>query len=115
VDWKAKGHRVEIVGDEALAGGRAHHLKVALKSGAVRDLWVDAAAGLVVKTVATRAWRGRGVALETTFGDYRVTGGVAFPRAIETGVPGRSRRLRVVVEDVEVNAALDDARFRMPH
>jgi hypothetical protein len=114
VDWKAKGHRVELAGTETLPGGRAHHLKVTLKAGGVRDLWVDAATGLVVKTVSTRRWRGREVSIETTFADYRESGGVRFSRAIETGVPGRPRRLRIVVEDVEVNPALDDARFRMP-
>ena len=114
VDWKAKGHRVELVGSEALSGGRAHRLKVTLRSGAVRELWVDAETGQVVKTVSTRRWRGRDVPLETTFGDYRETGGVFFPRSIETGVPGRPRRLRIVVESVETNPALDDSRFREP-
>jgi hypothetical protein len=114
VDWKAKGHRVELAGTEMLPGGRAHHLKVTLKAGGVRDLWVDAATGLVVRTASTRAWRGREVILETAFGDYRESGGVQFPRSIEIGVPGRPRRLQIVVEDVEVNPALDDARFRRP-
>jgi hypothetical protein len=114
VDWKAKGHTVELVGTEALPGGPAHRLKVELKSGAVRQVWVDAATGLVVRTESTRRLRGREVALETVFGDYRQTGGVAFPRSIETGVPGRPRRLSIVVESVEVNVPLDDARFRMP-
>jgi hypothetical protein len=114
VDWKAKGHRVELVGTDTLPGDRAHHLKVVLKSGGEREVWVDAASGLVVKTVSTRVWRGREVSLETTFGDYRESAGVKFPRSIETGVPGHPRRLLIVVETVEVNPALDDARFRMP-
>ncbi|HUL78660.1 MAG TPA: hypothetical protein VL691_15460 [Vicinamibacteria bacterium] len=114
VDWKAKGNRVELVGTDTLPGGRAHHLKVVLKSGAEREVWVDAATGLVVKTMSTRVWRGREVSLETTFGDYRETGGVTFPRSIETGVPGHPRRLLIVVESVEVNPTVDEARFRMP-
>jgi hypothetical protein len=114
VDWKAKGHSVELVGSEALPGGPAHRLKVTLKSGGVREVWVDAATGLVVRTLAKRTLRGREVVLETTFGDYRETGGVAFARSIETGVPGRPRRLRIAVESVETNVPLDDARFRMP-
>jgi hypothetical protein len=114
VDWKPKGHRVELVGTEALPGGRAHHLKVVLKSGGERDVWVDATTGLVVKTVSTRIWRGREVPIELTFADYRESGGVTFPRSLETGVPGRPRRLHIVVESVEVNPVLDDARFRMP-
>jgi hypothetical protein len=114
VDWRAKGNRVELVGTDTVRGGRAHHLKVVLKSGAEREVWVDAATGLVVKTVSTRVWRGRAVSLETTFGDYRETGGVEFARSIETGAPGHPRRLHITVESVEVNPALDDARFRMP-
>lgn len=58
--------------------------------------------------------RGHEVSLEATFGDYRESGGVLFARSIEAGVPGRPRRLRVVVESVEVNPRLDDARFRFP-
>jgi hypothetical protein len=114
VDWKAKGHRVELVGTEALPGGPAHRLKVTLRSGTVRQVWVDAATGLVVRTASTRKVRGREVVLETVFGDYRDTAGVTFARSIETGVQGRPRRLHIVVESVEVNPTLDDTRFRMP-
>jgi hypothetical protein len=114
VDWKAKGHSVKLVGTDPLPGGPAHQLEVTLRSGAVRRLWIDAATGQVVRTVATRRWRGRDVELETVWADFRETGGVTFARSIETGVPGRPRRLRIVVETVETNVALDDARFRMP-
>jgi hypothetical protein len=114
VDGKAKGHAVELVGKEALPGGPAHRLKVTLRSGAVRHVWVDAATGLVVRILASRTVRGHELALETTFGDYRETGGVLFAHAIEAGVRDRPRRLRIVVETVEVNPALDEARFRMP-
>jgi len=114
VDWKAKGHAVELVGKEVLPGGPAYRLKVTLKSGAVRHVWVDAASGLVVRTLSMRTLRGHEVALETVSGDYRETGGVAFARSIETGVPGRPRRLRILVETVEVNIPIDDSRFRMP-
>jgi outer membrane lipoprotein-sorting protein len=114
VDWKAKGHSVEVVGQETLPGGPAHRLKVTPRSGAPRTVWVDAATGLVVRTESTRRLRGREVTIEAVFGDYRKTAGVAFARSVETGVAGRPRRLRVVVETVEVNPVLDDGRFRVP-
>jgi hypothetical protein len=114
VDWKAKGHTVELVATDALPGGPAHRLKVTLRSGAVRQLWLDAATALVVRTQSTRIVRGLEVALETDFGDYRATGGVTFPRSIETGLRGRPRRLRILVDSVETNVSLDDERFRMP-
>jgi hypothetical protein len=114
VDWKAKGHRVERVGTSALPGGDAHELRVTLKSGAVRRVWIDAATGLVVKSESTRRVRGHELAFETVYGDYRQTGAVTFAHSIEIGVLGRPQRLRIVVETVETNPALDDGRFRLP-
>jgi hypothetical protein len=114
VDWQKKGHRIVLAGRETLSGGPAHKLEVTLASGLVRRVWVDAKSGLIVQTETTRVRRGHEVALITTFGDYRPAAGVMFPRQLETGVPGRPRRLRILVESVEVNVPLDDARFRMP-
>jgi hypothetical protein len=114
VDPESKGGHVELVGTELLSGGAAHHLKVTSRSGTVRHLWVDAASGLVVRTLARRPVRGHDVEVETRLGDYRPTSGVEFPWSIDMGVAGRPRRLRIVVDAVEVNPALDDARFRRP-
>ena len=114
VDWKAKGHALKLVGTDTLPGGPAHHLELTLQSGSVRELWLDAGSGLVVRTASARKLRGHDVALETDFGDYRETAGVRFARSIETGLRGRPRRLRIVVDSVEANVPLDDARFRMP-
>ena len=114
VDWKAKGHQVVLVGTTNLPGGPAHELEVTLKPGTVRKLWVDAATGQLVRSQAARRWRGHEVAVETAFGDYQKSGGVAFPRTIETGLQGRVRRVRIVVDSVEVNPALDASRFRRP-
>jgi hypothetical protein len=114
VDWKAKGHKVELVGTASLPGGPAHELKVTLESGAVRRVFVDAATGFIVRMESTRRVRGHDVALETEFGDYRKTDGVAFPHSIEGSARGRPNRLRIVVDSVEVNPRLDESRFKMP-
>jgi len=115
VDWKAKGHRVELVGRAPLPGGPADELKVTLKSGVVRHVWVDAQTGLVVKTASTRKLRGHEMEFETVYGDYQKTGGIAFARSMEMGVRGRPQRMRIVVENVELNPKLDESRFKMPH
>jgi outer membrane lipoprotein-sorting protein len=114
VDWKAKGHQVELVGKDALAGGDAHKLKVTLKSGVVRHVWVDAKTGLVAKTGSTRKVKGHAVELEVLYDDYRETGGLTFARSLDIGAKERPQRLRIVVESVEINPALDDSRFSLP-
>jgi len=114
VDWKAKGHSVELVGTSALPGGPAHELKVMLKSGIVRHVWIDAQTGLMVKSGSTRKVKGHEVTVEVVYGDYRETGGVRFARSIEIGAKDRPQRLRIVVDNVEVNPPLDDSRFAAP-
>jgi hypothetical protein len=114
VDWKAKGHAIERVGVATLPDGEAHELKVTLKSGVVRRVWVDAASGNIVKTASTRRFRGRETQFEVVYADYRESGGVRFARSLEIGAAGRPQKLKILVEDVEINPALDDSRFAMP-
>jgi hypothetical protein len=114
VDWKAKGHTVELVGREKVGDQEAFKLKLTLESGAVRYEFLDTQSYLVVKTEVTRVVRGHAVDLETRFGDYKEVGGLRFPHSIESGARGRPRKLSVVVETIELNPVLDEARFRMP-
>lgn len=114
VDWKAKGHKVELAGRETVGGREALKLVVTLKSGAVLNLYLDAASYRLVRTESTRTFRGHDVEEETLFGDYKKVGGVLFPHSIESGARGRPARLRVVVDKIELNPVLDDARFRIP-
>ena len=111
VDWKAKGHSVELVGRAELPGGAADELKVTLRSGVVRHVWVNATTGLVVKTASTRKVKGHEMTFQVTYGDYRETAGVRFARSIEIQTPGRPESVRITVDSVEVNPPLDDSRF----
>jgi outer membrane lipoprotein-sorting protein len=114
VDWKAKGHRVELAGKEDLAGRPAYKLKVTLQSGGVRYDYIDAASMNLVRTDSTRQVRGRAVQIQTTFGDFKKTDGLLFPRFVEVAAAGRPDKMRIDVESVEVNPPLSDARFAMP-
>jgi hypothetical protein len=114
VDYRAKGHELALVGRQKLPGGDAHELAVTLKSGARRRLWVDAASGLVVRSESTRKLRSRELTIETLYGDYRAADGVQLARTIEIGVRGRPQRLRITVESVETNPAIEGSRFQEP-
>ena len=114
VDWKAKGHRVELVGRQTVDGREVYELKLTLKGGAVLYDSLDAQSLLEVRRRATRTVRGASVEVDTTFGDYREVGGLRFPYTIDSFASGRARHVEVTVENVELNPALDAARFRMP-
>ncbi len=113
LDWKAKGHQVELVGRETAGGRETWKLKLTLKSGTVRHEYLDVESAQRVRTETTRHVRGRPVQIETTFGDYRTTDGVLFPHTIEVAARGRAQRLRIVVDSIEVNPPLGDDLFAM--
>jgi hypothetical protein len=114
VDWKSKGSRIELVGRESVGGHDAWKLKLTLKSGGVLTAYVEVKSSTLVRTDATRLVRGRRVLVQTTFGDYRKTEGILFPHLVEIRAAGRPQLVRIVVDKVEVNPPLSDARFTPP-
>ena len=114
VDWKAKGHQVELAGREAIGGSEAYKLKVTLKGGAVLYNYIDVKSMYLVRTDSTRQVRGRPLQIETTFSDFKKTDGILFPRQVEMAAAGRPQRLRIVLDTVEVNPRLSDALFAFP-
>lgn len=114
VDYKAKGHQVELLGKEKVEGSDAYKLKVTKKDGGVEYWFLDAKSYLPVRVEAKRTIRGTEIEGETTIGDYKEAGGVLWPYSIQNAEKGRPEKQSMTVERIEVNPALDDARFRMP-
>jgi len=114
VDWKTKGHQLELVGRESVGGHDVYKLKLTLNTGGVRYEYIDVASHYEVRADSTRQIRGRDVQLVTTFADQKKAGGVLFPRLIEVAAAGRAQKLRVVVDKIDVNPPLSDARFELP-
>jgi outer membrane lipoprotein-sorting protein len=109
-----QGGALVLIGRDQVAGRAAFHVRVTAKTGAVQEHFLDAETFLTLRTNATRQVGGRAVEVETTFGDYRSVGGLVFPHTIEMGTSARPERLQIVVETIEVNPSIDDARFKVP-
>jgi len=114
VDWKQKGHRVELVGLEDVDGTPAYKLKVTRKSGTVEYTSLDADSYLEIKTVSQRRVRGALVETEIEYGNYELVNGVYFPFSIEQRERRSQNTSRTTVDAVEANPAADDALFQRP-
>ena len=114
VDYQKKGHKVELVGKDKAAGVDAYKLRVTLKSGSVRDIWIDAASWLEVRGEGSRSMGGRIMESETTLGDYRDVDGLKLPHRVDGGPKSRPEKQAIVFSKIEVNPAIDDARFGKP-
>ena len=68
----------------------------------------------MVKSEVTRIVGGHPAVLENVFSDFREVGGLVFPHKIETRTQGRPRTLTITVDKIELDPALDAARFQYP-
>ncbi|HZN55553.1 MAG TPA: hypothetical protein VFB67_09550 [Candidatus Polarisedimenticolaceae bacterium] len=111
VDWKKKGHKLEYAGRETIDGREADRLKLTLASGVVRYESIDVKTHFLLRTETTRKLSDRDVRVQATFGDHKKTNGILFPRRVEIGAADRPQRLRILVDAIEVNPPISDARF----
>jgi len=113
VDYKAKGNTVEYVGKEDVEGTETHKLKLTLKNGDVRYLFLDPETGLEMKATAMIKREGVEASVDSFFGDYKEVNGVVFPYAIEQKVAGKPGPT-FSVEKVELDVDIADSIFVMP-
>jgi len=111
IDYAAKGYKVEVEGMDPVEGHDAYRLKVTLKDGQVRHVWVDAKSYLDVKIDETRQIGGKARTIVTTLRDFKAVEGLKIPHLLETTVTGAIGLEKIYVERVAVNPKLEDVRF----
>ncbi len=114
VNHREKGHRVEYLGTEDVDGTPAHKLRVTLKDGDVKTLYLDPDSWLEIRVVAESRIRGVPQFTETDLGSYMQVEGVWLPFSIESGPKGAPREARFTIERADANVAAEDSLFRFP-
>lgn len=113
IDYKEKGHTVELLGKEDVEGTPAYKLKVTLKTGDVRYVYIDAANSLELKITAKRRSPGGEQEVDIYPGNYKPVAGVLFPFSIEQKIGGQTQ-VQIAIDKIDIDAPVDDAAFKMP-
>jgi len=115
VDHAAKGIQVDAEGVEKVEGHDAYKLKLTMKGGQVRHIWVDAQTFLEVKIEGVpHRMDGKMRPVEIYYRDYRSVNGLIVPYVVETAVQGAKQSHKMTIESVVVNPKLDDSLFAAP-
>ncbi len=115
INHEAKGTKVELVGEEPVEGHDAYKLKLTMKNGDVRHLWVDAQSFLEVKIEGSpRRLDGKFHKVEIYYRDYRSTGGLTVPYLLETVVEKVKTSRKIIIETVLLNPKLENSAFAKP-
>ena len=116
IDWKEKGHQIEMMGKEQVEGADAFKLKLTRKSGTVEYVYIDAETGLDVKSESKRVIRGTEVETENYMSDFKEVDGIPYAYTMTQGRKGgpENQRVKFVVEKYELNPAMTDDLFKLP-
>ena len=115
VDYAAKGTQIALAGTEPVEGHPAYKLKLTLKNGDKRNLWIDAGSFLELKMDGEpRKLDGRMHNVAVYFRDYKTEHGLTMPRLQETAVEGVKQPYKMTISRVAVNESMDDSLFRKP-
>lgn len=114
VDWKAKGHQVELIGLEDVEGTQAYHVKITLKNGDVRHHYLDAEYFLAIKQTGTTSIQGNNTEFETTLSDYKDVQGLMVPHAMESKAKGAPSGQVLTIREVVLDAEVADELFTIP-
>lgn len=111
IGYAAKGTKAQIENVEKVEGHDAYKVKLTLKGGQERRVWIDAESYLELKIDGTRRLDGKQKVVSTYFHDYRTVDGLRIPFVYETAVDGVKTSERIDVEKIVVNSKLDDTLF----
>lgn len=115
INYAAKGTKVALAGTDTVEGRDAYKLKLTLKGGQVRNVWVDKQTFLEVKMDgAPRRLDGKLHAVAIYLRDYKPVDGLMIPHLLETTVQGVRDSQTMTVERVALNPKLEEARFAKP-
>ncbi len=108
VNYKEKGHKIELIGKEQIDNKDNYHIKITTELGIALDEYIDGTTFLVSK-ISIPA---EGVVSEIIFDDYIEKDGVKFPADMTISSPMGA--LVFTMNSIEVNTEIDPTMFEKP-
>jgi hypothetical protein len=128
VDYKAKGHKVELLKDEKVKGQDSYKLKLTLKNGQEMTYFISKATNLVVrmdtKGAVAASMSGMGAVMSsmgganriekmevsTIYSDYKDVEGIKFPTKVLIKAPMGDSNSEVT--NIKINKAIDPRLYK---
>ena len=114
IDYKTKGHTVELEGTEEIDGAKCHKLKLKRKVGDEKIYFIDAEnfVPLMVRSFVSSG-PAKGQASETLMSDYKEVDGLMIAHTMEQKMNGQSQAV-IKIDKVELNPKLEKSLFALP-
>ena len=107
VDYKAKGHTIELLGTDDVDGVDAFKLKETLKSGKTQTIFIDPKTYYIIRVISKQKANGNEVDVTTNVSNYqKLPEGIMVPLSI--GLPFGE----MIISKVEINKPIDENIFK---
>jgi outer membrane lipoprotein-sorting protein len=113
LDYKAKGHKVELLGTEAVQGVTMHRLRLTFKNGAIQEIYLNTETMLESRTVMQIEQGSRKAVVTLEFSNYKEVDGITVPLHIRQLHNGQVM-VEISYSDWQFNAPMPDTLFTMP-
>lgn len=114
MDYKARGHQVEKLGDETTDGIKAFKIKLTSKEDSkVTSFYISTVDYTLIKSVTSRQIQGQDMDVETYYSDLKDIGGVKFFMSRDSKIEGEVFQ-SIKFEKIELNVTIDEKIFEMP-
>ena len=112
VDYKNKGHKLELLGKEVLDGIEVYKIKLTRKSGSEVIYFLDGKSGKELKNSYMMTRGEADFLIERIPGDYKKVDGLLVPFSSEARLDGNTIS-KILWDKVEINPEMDDSIFKM--
>lgn len=114
MDYKARGHQVEMQGEEAVEGIKTFKIKLTNKDdGKATTYFISTTDYTLIKSATNRAIQGQDMEVESYYSDLKEIGGVKFFMTRDSKIEGQTFQT-IKYEKIELNVPVDEKIFAMP-
>lgn len=114
MDYKARGHQVELQGEDAVEGIKTYKIKLTNKDDSkVTTYFISTSDYTLIKSATMRQFQGQDMEVESFYSDLKEVNGVKFFMTRDSKIEGQVFQT-VKYEKVELNVTIDEKIFEMP-
>ena len=111
MDYKARGHKVELQGQEDVEAIKTYKIKLTNKDdNKVTTYFISVADNTIIKSVSTRQIQGQEIEIETFYSDIKDFNGLKFPMLRTQKMQGQVFQ-EIKIANIEFNVTVDEKIF----
>jgi hypothetical protein len=111
MDYKTRGHKVELQGQEDVEGVKTYKIKLTNKDdNKVTTYFISVTDNTIVKSVSTRQLQGQDIEIETFYSDIKDFNGLKFPMVRTQKMQGQVFQ-EIKIATIEFNVPIDEKIF----